>query len=141
MDSQSCVSLKTGHGIRIISLIVVQAIYTAELMLNLLVNFEIFLQSWWNALDTVVVAISISLIIVDLTVVQDGSGFPANTIRLIRVFKVVRIFGRLKKLNEILFAIAATIVPVFHSFILLGVIMSIYAVLGTALYQDRTGFD
>lgn len=112
-------------------------IYTVELCFNLFANWKTFIDSWWNWIDTVVVVTSITFIILDLTISgEDRIGFPSNAIRLVRVFKVVRIFGRLKKLNEILHSIAATIVPVFHSCILVAVIMSIYAVLGTSIYSE-----
>jgi len=113
-------------------------VYTLELFFNLFANWRTFNTSWWNFIDTLVVILSVTLMILDIVnpPATGEGGFPATTIRLVRVFKVVRIFGRLRKLNEILTAIAATIMPVFHSCILVGVIVSIYAVLGTSIYAD-----
>ncbi|KAJ1481509.1 hypothetical protein T484DRAFT_1807058 [Baffinella frigidus] len=140
-------------------------VYTLELLFNLFGHWgREFLESYWNLLDTelkaslvftVVVSVSLILIIVDVATPddesggpKDSSGFSMNTVRLVRVFKVVRIFGRLKALNVILKkeleyrlvrvfkvvrifgrlkalnvifkAIGATIIPVLNSCILVG---------------------
>ena len=94
---------------------------------------------------------------------SEGTGWNVNSIRMIRMFAIVRIFGRMKKLNQIVVAITSTLLPVrasgrarmllrggrayseagphtlrqvAHSFILVGIASSIYAVLATNLYQE-----
>jgi hypothetical protein len=59
-----------------------------------------------------------------------------NSVRMVRMFKVVRIFGRLKRLNQIIMAITATLIPVANTFLLVGMASSIYAVLATSMYQN-----
>ena len=62
-------------------------------------------QKLTSRLTQVVVAISLVLMIIELTsdseeTGDEGGGFNINTIRLMRVFRIVRIFGRLRACAE-----------------------------------------
>jgi len=65
-----------------------------------------------------------------------GADVNVNVIRLLRIFKVIRLFGKMKSLQRIVKAISATIVPVIHTFFLFGIVSSIYAVLATSLFHE-----
>lgn len=54
------------------------------------------------------------------------AGLPAiNVLRLIRVFKMMRLFTKLKSLRMLINALAASVIPVINSFMILMLITSI----------------
>ena len=94
-----------------------------------------FLADTWNIFDTIVVIVSI----VGLAV----PGLPAvNVLRLVRVFKMVRLFRKLTALRILIHALAASVVPVLYSFVILLLVTSVYAVLATEFFasQDSVNF-
>ena len=51
-------------------------------------------------------------------------------------FKIVKIFSRLKALQRIVVAISNTVYPLFNTFVIFLVVVSIFAVLSQQLYGD-----
>ena len=49
-------------------------------------------------------------------------------------FKIVRIFSRLKALQRIVMAMSNTVYPLFNTFVIFVVVVSIFAVLAQQLY-------
>ena len=87
-----------------------------------------FLADSWNVFDAFVVIVSI----VGLAV----PGLPAvNVLRLVRVFKMVRLFRKLTALRILIHALAAAVVPVLYSFVILLLVTSVYAVLATEFFK------
>jgi hypothetical protein len=76
-----------------------------------------FLRSGYNLVDTAVVFLSL-LALGPLNV-------PVSILRVVRAFRVVRIFGRLRSLKNIISGIAASIAPVSNAFLIMLLVVSI----------------
>ena len=61
--------------------------------------------------------------------------FPVSHIRLMRAFRIIRIFGQLKAIKAIVNAITASINAVLNAFFIMGVITSLYAIIGVSLFS------
>ena len=61
----------------------------------------------------------------------DGDLPAVNALRLVRVFKMVRLFRKLTSLRILINALASSVVPVLYSFSILVLVISIYAILAT----------
>jgi hypothetical protein len=93
-------------------------IFTVELVINMFANWFLkFFSDGWNQLDFIVVTLSL----VSLGPVS----MPINVIRVMRAFRVIRLFGRLKSLKNIVGALTASILPVMNAFLILLIIASI----------------
>ena len=67
---------------------------------------------------------------------------PSVTVlRLARVFRVIRLFKRLKGLRTIVNAITASMLPVGNSLFILALVSFVYAILGVRLYSERNAAD
>mmetsp|Transcript_58287 Transcript_58287/g.115687 ORF Transcript_58287/g.115687 Transcript_58287/m.115687 type:complete len:475 (-) Transcript_58287:418-1842(-) len=104
--------------------------FIVELVINIYGSFILpFFQSAWNWLDLVVVVVgTISLARVDL-----GS---FARIKVLRAFRVLRLFKRIKSLNKILVALVKAIPGVINAFMVMLIFMTIYAVLAVDLFRD-----
>ncbi len=60
-----------------------------------------------------------------------------SVLRLMRTFRVLRLFNKLRSLRTLINALAASLVPVFNAFIIMVLILVIYAILGVELFQNR----
>jgi hypothetical protein len=96
------------------------SIFTSELLLNAYAHwFTDFIANQYNLVDTVVIALSlVSLGPLDI---------PVSILRVIRAFRVIRIFGRLSALKNIIASLSASLIPVFNAFLLVILFMSICA--------------
>ena len=115
--------------------VVFTLIFLCELLLNMACNwFWKFWGSAFNVFDFVVVVITtISLLpFVDLKVV--------STLRLLRAFRIVRIFGRLASARRIITAIASSLAPVCNVLVVVTGIMCVFAMFGATAYQDSPQF-
>ena len=65
-----------------------------------------------------------------------GGAADLTMIRSLRIFKIVRIFNRLRSLQRIIVSIASTLVPLANTFMIYFVMTSIYAVLATQLFGN-----
>eukprot|EP00961_Rhodomonas_salina_P264482 3574578-Rhodomonas_salina.1 len=114
-------------------------IFVVELMINMLSGW--FRKFWvgegwaWNIFDLVVVAVSV----ITLALKSDGR---FASLRLIRAFRVVRLFRRFESLRKIVNALTASVIPVTNAVIVLGVVSSIYAIVGVQLFgmDDENNF-
>jgi len=61
----------------------------------------------------------------------DGDLPAVNALRLVRVFKMVRLFRKLTSLRILINALASSVVPVLYSFSILVLVISVYAILAT----------
>ena len=82
----------------------------------------------WNIFDSfVVVVCGIGLFF---------PGLPAvNVLRLVRIFKMVRVLRKLVSLRILINALVNAILPVCNAFIILLLITSIYAVMATSFFS------
>ena len=76
----------------------------------------------------------ISGLVGELVELLAGGAADLTMIRSLRIFKIVRIFNRLKSLQRIILSIASTLVPLVNTFMIYFVVTSIYAVLATQLF-------
>lgn len=105
--------------------------FTIELMINLYGHWFIaFWKSRWNVFDVVVVSIGIiNMLQLDLP--------PAfSMLRMMRAFRVFRLFKRVHSLNKIVIAIARAIPGVLNAFVILAIVMCIYAILAVEFYYE-----
>lgn len=111
--------------------LVFNILFTIELAINMYGHwFWVFWDSGWNIFDVIVVSIGIiNTVKIDLP--------PALTLlRIMRAFRVFRLFKRVHSLNKIMVAIVHAIPGVANAFLILAIIMSIFAILGVELYHD-----
>ena len=112
-------------------------LYLVELLLNLYAHwFWPFFTSGWAWFDLIIVMVSV----VDAVYVLVGSDNDNNmsVLRLLRVFRIVRIFNKLEDMKRILNANLTAMGPVLNAFLLFAVIVSIYAVLAVNMLK---GFE
>ena len=88
-------------------------IFVFELLLNLYGSFwRPFLRSAWNYLDTIVVVVGVtSLLRIDLGAL--------GKIKILRAFRVLRLFKRVESLNKILVALLRSIPGVLNAFLVM----------------------
>ncbi len=66
------------------------------------------------------------LFVVSMSLIALGPiDLPVSILRLMRAFRVIRIFGRVKALRNIITALTTSILPVLNAFVILLVIASI----------------
>lgn len=104
--------------------------FTIELVANIYGHWFLeFWQSSWNVFDAVVVSIGL----VNMMKLPLPSAF--SMLRMMRAFRVFRLFKRVHSLNRIIVAIVHAIPGVINAFIILGIVMSIYAILAVEFYH------
>lgn len=102
-------------------------IFTCELLVNLYANwFRNFWGDHWNTFDFIVVVSSLA-----------GNVLPNITpLRLLRAFRVLRVFKRLQSLRQVLNALQQSIPGVRNAFLIVVLCMGIYAILGVQLFAQ-----
>jgi|TARA_A100001011_G_C14255863_1_gene820056 voltage-gated sodium channel len=86
-----------------------------------------FFKSGWNIFDTIIVAIS-------LIPIPNNSSYLV--LRLLRIFRVLRLISVVPELKKIIEAILESIRRVFFVSLLLFIILYIYATMGSILFAD-----
>ena len=71
----------------------------------------------WNLFDSVVVALSL--------VALGPIDMPVNVLRSLRAFRVIRLFGRMGTLRDIVVSMTAAILPVLNAFLVMLIVASI----------------
>mmetsp|Transcript_36500 Transcript_36500/g.83888 ORF Transcript_36500/g.83888 Transcript_36500/m.83888 type:complete len:521 (-) Transcript_36500:101-1663(-) len=105
--------------------------FTIELLVNMYAFwFKRFWKSGWNVFDVIVVSIGI------LTTSQVPLPGPFSLLRIMRAFRVFRLFKRVESLNSILVSLAKAMPGVVNAFVLLFIVMSIYAMLAVEFFKD-----
>ncbi len=93
-------------------------VFTAELLVNLYAHwFQRFWRDGWSVFDLLVIGISL--------VALGPVDMPVSVIRLMRTLRVVRLFGWMKALRQIILALIASLVPVTNAFFILLIVISI----------------
>jgi hypothetical protein len=128
----------TEHGQQIFATLDVffTLIFVVELAFNMATHW--FFEFWrnsFNIFDLIVVVITtISLFPeVDMKVI--------STLRLLRAFRVVRIFARLGSARKIITALASSIVPVCNVLVVVVGMMCVFAMFGATAYRDSRHFE
>jgi len=108
--------------------------FLIELIINLYAHW--FWKFWWwpgcswNWFDFLVVTLGM------LDVFKVPMPGPLSLIRNLRAFRVFRLFKRIKALNQILKALSRAVAGVSSAFVVITIVMSIYAILGVAFFMD-----
>jgi hypothetical protein len=108
--------------------------FTVELFFNLYARWmHDFISDGWCLFDFFVVAISH----ISNLLPQDGEGAGAIMVfRLLRAFRVLRIFGRLKSIRAIINALSASLIPVANAFFIMAIVLMLYAIICTTILGD-----
>ena len=125
MDAQLAEKLVDGHGALTTIGVLDQRLnmlftvaFAFELVFNAFSNwFTPFVSNGWNWLDAVIVLMSL----IDTGV----SNIPDWLVKLMRAFRVIRLFGRVKALKKMITAVTASIVPMMNAFVILLIILGI----------------
>ena len=101
------------------------ALFTIELFMNLFAhsqnNFLQFREKTSNWVDTFIVVMSISNVLLTLANIELPN---AKLLRLLRLTRIVRIFKSLRNLQKIINAASAAVLPVCNAFFILLIIAS-----------------
>merc|ERR1719502_1593303 len=89
-----------------------------------------FWNNGWNLFDFVVVAIGVIGYIFPPSILG-----PFALLRMMRAFRVFRLFKRVKSLNKILVSLARAVPGVCNAFLIMLIVMCIYAILGVEFYK------
>ena len=96
------------------------AYFTVELLINAYANWlHAFIYNGWNHLDVFIVLMSL----LDL----DALSIPDWFVKLVRAFRVIRLFGRISALKKMATAVTASIFPMMNAFVILLIVLSICA--------------
>jgi len=119
---------------------VLEYFFTIAFLIELIINaygswWRTFFKSSWNYFDMFVVGVGIVLLFA-----KDLPG-PLNFVKMCRAFRVFRLFGRIPSLKKILGSIEKALPGVLHAFIIMLLVVCIYAVLAVDLYADYYDLD
>jgi hypothetical protein len=109
--------------------------FNVAFLVELIINaygrwFRPFLASYWNYFDVVVVAVGV----LDMCPVELYG--PLKMLRMMRAFRVFRLFGKVESLRRILKSLRRALPGVVNSFLMILLMMAIYAVLAVAFFKD-----
>jgi len=106
------------------------AAFGFELACNLFSHwFWTFFRDGWSVFDLIVVAVSLVSI-----GVEEVPGL--SILRLLRAFRVLRLFGKLASIRRIINALGSAVVPVCNAFLIMFLVTAIYAIMGNSLFGD-----
>jgi len=119
------------HVMQILDMIFT-CLFTVELLINLYGHWwRPFFADGWSLFDLIVVTFSWISMFLD--------AIPGvSVLRVMRAFRVLRLFGRLQALRKITNALTASIVPVLNAFLILALVTAIYAMVGIGFFSDRS---
>ena len=107
-------------------------IFLMELFLNMYSSwFWKFWKDSWNVFDFVTV--SITVLDVAGLLAPDS---PLRYLRMMRAFRVFRLFKRVKSLNKIVVSLGKAMPGVMNAFLILTLVMCIYAILGYEFFHN-----
>jgi len=105
--------------------------FTLELVINMYAHWlRPFWSSNWNVFDVVVVSIGL----INMAKLPLPPSF--SMLRMMRAFRVFRLFKRVHSLNKIIVAIMHAVPGVANAFLILAIVMSIYAILAVEFYLE-----
>mmetsp|Transcript_75962 Transcript_75962/g.203551 ORF Transcript_75962/g.203551 Transcript_75962/m.203551 type:complete len:516 (-) Transcript_75962:399-1946(-) len=111
--------------------IIFTALFAVELAINLFGNwYSRFIRSGWSVFDFIVVIVSI----VSLCV-PDGPTWIL-VLRTMRIFRILRLFNKMRALRTIINALLKAIPIVGQAFIIMMLCVFVFAIVGQDLFQD-----
>lgn len=106
-------------------------LFLIELVLNMYGHwFWEFWRDGWNWFDFFVVSIGV-IMMLKLPLPKSF-----NLLRTMRAFRVFRLFRRVPSLKKIIVAIMLSVPGVLNAFLILTIVMCIYAILGVEFFKD-----
>ena len=111
------------------------SIFLIELLINMYGSWLCgFWKNGWNLFDTLVVIVGV------LTMTRAELG-PFSDLKMLRAFRVFRLFKRIPALNKIITALLRAIPGVINAFVIMLIIMCIYSILAVEYFRDfgKTG--
>jgi len=114
---------------------VLEKIFSSVFLIELIINmygswFKLFFSIGWNYFDMLVVAVGM-LILFDVKLPG-----VMSKILMLRAFRVFRLFGRIGSLRKILLSLKKAIPGVTNAYIIMALVVCIYAVLAVDLFKD-----
>lgn len=109
-------------------------VFVVELMLKFFGIGWLFFRDSWNVIDLVVVGASVVDMLMSLAAGVSSNGL--STLRLIRIFRIVRVFGMFDKLAALLLAFTKSLQQVVWVAILAFIFLYMFAVLGHGFFSD-----
>jgi hypothetical protein len=112
----------------------VTLLFAVELVINLYAHWiREFLTSWMNIWDALIVTVSVASlgpldIAMPLTILR--------FFRVVRILRVLKIFIRLPELKRIISALTRSLIPMLNAFLIVLVVMAIYAIIGVTYFRD-----
>jgi hypothetical protein len=104
--------------------------FAAELAVNMYAHCcGVFWRCGWNIFDVFVVTVS-------LVSMANHLPHSFSMLRMMRAFRVFRLFKRVRSLKKIITALAHAVPGVINAFLLLTIVMCIYAILAVELFID-----
>ena len=110
------------------------AIFTMEVILKIFGLGNLFWIDGWNIFDFIVVTASLVEVVVTAVLQTDVISLGLSAIRLFRVFRVLRVAGRLTKINVLIQAVLHSLQSVVWVAILLFIMLYVCGVLATNLF-------
>ncbi|XP_078531191.1 sodium channel protein 1 brain-like [Lissotriton helveticus] len=118
------------------------ALFTTETTLKLIGLRRYYFTQAWNIFDIVIIVLSIVGIV--LETVADRINFSLTILRVFRVARLGRLIlliRSIRGIRNLLFTLIISIPALFNIALLLAMVMSIYAVLGMALFSNLPRTD
>jgi hypothetical protein len=118
---------------------VITVLFAVELLINIVANwFWPFASSWLNIWDLIIVTLSVATlgpleIAMPMTILR--------FFRVVRTIRVLKIFTRLPELKKIISALTHSIVPMLNAFMIVLVMMLMYAIVGVTYFRDDAPDD
>lgn len=114
--------------------VVLEYFYNTAFTIELVINmygfwFWKFWTSGWNVFDFVVVSIGL------MTTLKVPLPGPLKLLRMMRAFRVFRLFKRIESLKKILESLARAVPGVVNAFVILVLVMCIYAILAVEFFR------
>jgi len=105
-------------------------IFIIELLINIYGSFwRPFVKLGWNYLD-------LTVVVVGLTSIARVDLGPAGQIKILRAFRILRLFKRVESLNKILTALIKSIPGVLNAFVVMLIFMMIFAIVAVDFFSD-----
>lgn len=106
-------------------------LFLIELLVNMYGSWAWkFWNNSWNVFDFIVVIVGM------LSVARVALPGPLGLLRMLRAFRVFRLFKRIKSLNKIIVALTKAVPGVMNAFIVLLLVMCIYAILAVEFFGE-----
>eukprot|EP01051_Picozoa_sp_SAG22_P001330 SAG22_NODE_51_length_24458_cov_19.853161_10_plen_470_part_00 len=107
-------------------------IFTMEILLKWCRGFGLFWKSGWNVFDFVLVAISL----VGQGLSFMSSGRVLRIMRVLRAFRTIRSIRMVRGLQMIVNTVFRSLPDMGNIFMLMGIVMYIFAIVGVTLFKD-----